>query len=286
MFERTGNPPTRPESSTSLANLSDEELAALAEIDNLTLLLNQFQPMTANTLTSELGLGEQPESGNLLEMLGQAQPSANRVDSQPTQTLPQSPFAAYLERTRFKVSDLANPEPTIPGRNTASLTPSSLLSGPQTSPAPVNQPALSPLQQALSQSTGGLTGLATTTQDSSRENSPSPDSRASATTNSMTTTSTPGLAPPSWLVEGRLPGVNQRFIRTTSEMSPPPGTTGYTLPWALQPPNPGTLPAAALPPPAPLNLNLGATSVTPAAAPGPGVTAPGATLPPPLGSPS
>lgn len=50
-FEMASSSPARPNPGTDLAQLSAEELAGLAEIDNLTLLLNQMQPTTTSTLT-------------------------------------------------------------------------------------------------------------------------------------------------------------------------------------------------------------------------------------------
>jgi hypothetical protein len=216
--------------SPNLDTLSSEDLADLAEIDNLALLLNQLQPVTSTTLevdpadTSQLTLPEAtPES------------------------LTTSPFAQYLERYRLRLgptgtSSTANDEDSSvsPGQ----LQPLAAGSTPAT-------PPFSPLQQALNQRLSASPDAAT----SSGAPDPGP---ANAPTPQESDPSEPTPAP--WMVEGSLPGVNQRFIRTTPQMSPPPGTTGYTAPPNLAPPS--TTPA--IPAPAALDLDLGNPAVAPA----------------------
>jgi hypothetical protein len=274
LFERASEGPTRPGS----ANLSDQELAELAEIDNLELLLNQLQPLTASTLTTEQNGA--PESGNLLETLQQAQPNSEGDSPQIT---PQSPFAAYLERTQFNVSEFLSQETVT--ANSDSANPSrDELSGRPLEPLPAisSQAALSPLQQALAQSGGGNFGSSANILVSPGGEEAQASTTATSVVEPSAATTAPGLTPPPWVVEGSIPGVNQRFIRTTPEMSPPPGTTGYTVPSTLQTSGSGSLSTSILPQPAPIDLNLGPVPPATTSIPGAGANPPGTVLPPAL----
>jgi hypothetical protein len=229
-----------------LGALSSEDLADLAEIDNLALLLNQLQPTTTAALDIPTA---DPSRLALIEA---------------TPTAPDdSPFAQYLERSRFQVSPAASdgdaaaipPAAEAPGVRSPS-------SAPPAADRATDRATEHPLQTALRERLGQVTtGSAATPAAISTDNLPG--TSASATP-----------APP-WLVEGSLPGTGQRFIRTTPQMSPPPGTTGYTAP-----PLPEIQPAPPVPGAASLDLDL---DVSPAASGGGAVapgTAPGVTVPP------
>ncbi|MGF1516460.1 MAG: hypothetical protein ACFCVB_01455 [Nodosilinea sp.] len=215
--------------SAALGTLSSEDLADLAEIDNLSLLLNQLQPITATAL-------EAPTIDSEGLALPEATPEPQGA----------SPFAHYLERSRFRVSPAAN------GSGEANPGSSTLAPGQQ---QPFSQgdaaaaPQLSPLQQALNNRLSAPAEPA------------SPTSPAETGGNAEAPTS--GLTPPPWMVEGSLPGVDQRFIRTTPQMSPPPGTTGYTPPPGLGA-SPATIaPAQGAIAPAGLNLDFAAPVTAP-----------------------
>lgn len=232
---------------TNLGNLSSDNLADLAEIDNLAVLLDQMQPSTATALGEEAV--RSPNTDPL------ALPTA--TEDQPP---PASPFANYLERSRFRFS------PSSSGSEADSpnaTRPFGSLSADPATRTGEGAPQPSALQQALNQRFGA-NNAASPAEGTSAERNPAAEA-----------TSTDNLTPTPWMVEGSLPGVDQRFIRTTPQMSPPPGTTGYTLPPTLAP-SPAAAPAAPIAP-ASLNLNLG----TPTAAPSAGVT-----VQPPSGVPS
>lgn len=216
--------------SAELGALSSADLADLAEIDNLALLLNQLQPVTAIALDA-------PTADSARLALPEATPEPEGA----------SPFAQYLERSQFRVSPAANDSSEAsPGASTL---------------APDQQPPLSngdaasalppsPLQQALN----------------NRLSSPAEPASATETgTQNGRTAEAPtsGLTPPPWMVEGSLPGVDQRFIRTTPQMSPPPGTTGYRPPPGLAP-SPATIaPDQGAIAPAGLNLDFAAPVTAP-----------------------
>ena len=247
---------------TEVDALSNAELADLAEIDNLALLLNQIQPTTATALA--------PPSADA------AAPPAATADQAPT-----GPFAQYLERNRFRFSPApgGQPEGTAIAPWAVATDQSRPLSGaiaPE-SFAPESLPP-SALQQALNQAAGPESEAGT-------QPAPEPADGGSE------------MTPPPWMVEGslegRLPGVDQRFMRTTPQMSPPPGTTGYTLPPSLVPSPALPSPGSVAPAPAALNLDLDAPVVAPlgsvqgAAQPGAGnsVSAPSPQPVPPFSAP-
>ncbi len=240
-----------PGAGPQLGDLSRDDLADLAEIDNLALLLNQLQPLTATALEAPAAGPQAPAPDRL------ALPTAS-----PTQPSV-SPFAQYLERSQFRFSPAPSgaseaDQPTgVPG---------------QRQPFSPTSEALppSPLQQALSQRL------------SSQIEPPSTPAAGGGTPGEP---DPGGLVPAPWMVEGGLPGVNQRFIRTTPQMSPPPGTTGYTPPPGLAPSPVPVAPAAGAAAPAALDLNFEAPVVTPGS-PGQGRSQPvaidsGLATPPP-----
>ncbi|MBE9158521.1 hypothetical protein IQ265_17015 [Nodosilinea sp. LEGE 06152] len=238
-------------SGTDLSALTNEDLADLAEIDNLALLLNDLQPTTSTALL------EAPAADADRLALPQAAPAEGTA----------SPFTQYLERSRFRFSP-APSGATGEGESDIAIEnrPSTLAPGQRQPSRAASTEALppSPLQQALSERRS----------QSAQSTRAEPAAETGAAAASSTEALTSGLTPPPWMVEGSLPGVDQRFIRTTPQMSPPPGTTGYTQP-------PGLSPSPAVPAPEPgaiaparLNLDFGSPAMAPAGN-GPGRSQPG-----------
>lgn len=268
-FEMASSSPARPNPGTDLAQLSAEELAGLAEIDNLTLLLNQMQPTTTSTLTPA-------ESPSPIAPLPQA--------SLPDQS-EANPFRAYLDQLQFQgggnrpasslsTNGVGQPESRAATEAATGARPSLLPQSPasgvtsaSTTIAALETPTLplSPLQQALAQ-------VAANRGSRNEANSPAADREEQDPALAPS-----GLTPPPWMIEGHIPGVNQRFIRTTPEMSPLPGTTGYTRPPTLPPvAEGGASQPGQVPTPAPLDLNFRPASPTlgPSSAASPGVASP------------
>ncbi|MGG6238138.1 hypothetical protein ACQ4N7_05815 [Nodosilinea sp. AN01ver1] len=225
-------------SGSDLNALTNEDLADLAEIDNLALLLDGLQPTTSTAL-------EMPAAdANRLAL-----PQATPADAA-------SPFAQYLERSRFRFSPAPSGaegagEPGIAIENR----PSTLAPGQRQSFGATDTETLppSPLQQALSERLTSRSPQFTSAEPAAEPGAPSaPEAPTS------------GLTPPPWMVEGSLPGVDQRFIRTTPQMSPPPGTTGYRPPPGLAPSPAVPAPERGAIAPAPLNLDFGSPVTAPA----------------------
>lgn len=278
-FELAPNNPARP---GSASNLSAAEQASLAEIDNLSLLLNQLQPETAQRLDSA---NSALPSARLETRPSLTQPVPRQAGLNGSPSQVESPFAAYLEQNQFRAA--ASPtgtaesfprdgNPRFGGRTSLAA-----LSG-QPPGAASTAPTLSPLQQALQQQADSQSQLS----PSLGQTTTNPESSIPPTDDA---TSLTGLTPPPWAAAGNIPGVSQSFIRTTPEMSPPLGTTGYTQPASLQRPGPSlALPSAidsSLPGAAPLRLDLGRGAGPSAEGQGSGpTTTPEMTLPPSLES--
>ncbi|HEY9761523.1 MAG TPA: hypothetical protein V6D07_03300 [Trichocoleus sp.] len=262
-FEVHNSSPGQPGQNSTL---SLEEQASIADIDTLSALysdpsLNPGLALPPNSANSD---SIQP-SQNLLSLLQtptpEGQPATESKTPEPSQSLgaPASPFATYLEQYRF-----LGRQPTTPptaGLQTPSLLGSGALPGgsgmaqalPQ-STTTLSQ--LSPLQQAVQQqyTTAQRRGAPQTAlvEETGTLRTGAPEAGASS------------LAPA--ILPATLPGTNQTFLRTTPQMSPLPGTTGYVPPATLQPPagssyaSPSPVPASITPNLSPISPNLGSNS--------------------------
>jgi hypothetical protein len=228
------------------STLPPEEQATASEIDHLSLLLNQLQPTTSGlTAPSAPSLDELSAANQASLALPSSQHSSSPLGAE-SATL-DTPFANYLARTEFRVRE--TPANIYRPTGTQVRAP---LGGAQTptvgdtaeaSADLIRQPQLSPLAEALLQQNnlepasfrenetsvrGGETTVADPPSTANPENpAPHPELVES-------------IRP--WLVNNSSPGIGQSFIRTTPQMSPPPGTTGYTLPPGLEPNRPTTMP--------------------------------------------
>jgi len=239
----------------------------------LALLLNQLQP-TTSSLTNDPQTLDQLAAQNQVDLTLPAPegPPDGLTDGAAT---PGSPFASYLESTRFQVRQL--PSYPIPEQRPLISPAETPVPGAETTgtgPSPA-----SPLERALGQQSYPATPSPQVGEDDnatvSRDGEP-PSPPASAAADS---------SPPPGSVETQATGAGQTLIPSIPAMAPAPGNTGYTLPRGLQ----GT-PSPVLPPPAPaaefpgqLDLNP-VGSISPGTAGNPGTTGNTApVLPPPGG---
>lgn len=224
---------------TDLSALTNEDLANLAEIDNLALLLDDLQPTTSTAL-------EVPAADSDRLALPQATPAEDTA----------SPFAQYLERSRFRFSPTPSGADEEESTTAIENRSSTIAPGQRQPSAAASTEALppSPLQQALNERLNSRSAQSTRAE---------PAAETGSAGASSTEEPTSGLTPPPWMVEGSLPGVDQRFIRTTPQMSPPPGTTGYTQPPGLSPSPAIPAPEQGAIAPAELNLNFGSSVTAP-----------------------
>ncbi|MBD0269104.1 MAG: hypothetical protein ICV77_12520 [Cyanobacteria bacterium Co-bin8] len=264
-FEVEGNAPS---TALSDSTLSPDEQASIADIDN------------PNSLYSDLGLGPilpepSPNQGealapqpsqDLLSILQSAAPASPTMP-EATPGTATGPFASYLEQYRF----LGSRNPLSSGTTQSflqapqpgsSLTAQPGLSGPPVTPGSENV-VITPLQQAVQQYSDANSPTGATSPRLEQPLTGNGEAGSLPTGGSQV----PGISP------ATLPGTNQTFLRTTPQMSPPPGTTGYVPPAVLNLPAPGSVSSPAA---APLPS---ATVVTPNLSPtSPGQPLPGSTM--------
>lgn len=198
--------------------------SAEAQFDTLGRLLNEPQ------------LGDGGGDAAQEVMAGQADPASAEVGDG-------EPFSAYLDEYRFGGrAGQANVSVPSPSQSTRLASPTSSR---RTASAVPQRGELSAAaatgESALSLAIGRLQGQPAANSIDASRNAPTA-SEASGTASSATA-SIDGAVPASELpnlptsqsgvVRGSLPGADIPFIRTTPNMSPPPGTTGYTPPASL-----------------------------------------------------
>lgn len=216
------------------STLSPEEQAGVADIDNLSALYSSLNgsPATPEQPSTSGGVSATRPATDLLSILQASNSPAAASAAAPGDAAkpPASPFASYLDQYQFLGQ--RNPAPALGSPLNAAQTPqpSLLLSSDPSgiTPSPlVNQPVVNPLQQALQQQLERReTGTA-----NAQAAAPTPGGSLGA---GAATDAVSGISP------ATLPGTNQTFLRTTPQMSPPPGTTGYVPPATLAAPAGGT----------------------------------------------
>jgi hypothetical protein len=250
---------TLPNSTANLSGLTPEEQAAIAEIDNLALLMNEFgSPLASVTSTQNVSELQANSQNTLLQdVLALARPADNAET-----TASGSPFDRYLAQYQFL------------GRSfTADSADRSLLQGQRAGDAPAannesESLALrprSPLEAALQNQMASEAALDLRDNQANSE-SLETEARSSATAEMVN--QEPAASATSTLSETfnsqvvTIPGVPYPVLPTMPQMSPPPGTTGYTPPASLEliPPLPGAA-GSAFPSSSSSNLNPSRTGI-------------------------
>jgi len=238
-------------------DLTPEEEASLADIDTLSLLQDQIPSSAEGTAAGPVNgadvATDAPALLSLQDLLAADGPASGPVSS---------PFADYLERVRFDRPAPASP--ALPGPAPETTARNSFL---RDEVVPTAPPASEPsaLQGALDRQFSSPSSPSQSAPTADREvaSSPEPGAEADAATPSSTTAAPSPFTP--GLVQGTLPSTGQTFVQTLPQMSPPPGTTGYTVPSGLGPLP--TAPSLALPPGSPVVPDLGPARL---GIPGPG----------------
>ena len=234
-----------PNESIDLSGLTPEEQAAVADIDNLSVLFNDLgiAPQGDPTIqANQPGEGEGAQDSLFEDIL--ATPTPTEVEALADN---RNPFDRYLNKYRFPGQaqqsaangalpnatqsgvGIANPGPlptvSIPGFGLSSQ------NGANGVPAPGQ---ISALERALqnqgstASSTEPSTGLSTLENEGqSLENGDNPSATSDPRSGLSALESQGSQAV-------TIPGVPFPVVPTTPEMSPPPGTTGYTPPASLQ----------------------------------------------------
>ncbi|RZM77921.1 hypothetical protein [Leptolyngbya iicbica] len=231
-----------PSEEADLSGLTPEEQAAAAGLDSLTVLMNELGVEPGNNpriqALPEGDITNQSSFLNEVLALSQGNNSGSSIAT--------SPFSDYLQQYQF-------------GRNSRSTESTASNTGSQFSGISFNsfgrssateRRPINPLAEAL-QNQAGLAGAVSTQSDSQLANelrSLSSSAQQTATTTGEGENATRengqfNLPPGEFNSQiTTIPGVDFPVLPTQPQMSPPPGTTGYTAPASLNliPPLPGT----------------------------------------------
>lgn len=242
-----------PNEELDLSGLTPEEQAAATDLDNLTLLLNELGVESGNSpQTQALPTGDLTEQNSFLnETLALSQPNA--ASPQPGA----SPFSGYLQQYEFGRNSLRSSGGTSSTGSQFGAVNFNYFGRTNGDTMATSDQPINPLAEALSNQ-AGLAGAVQTQEDSPLANElrsqSDPSQDASQATADGTTQDT--LPPGEFSSQTvTIPGVGFPVLPTLPQMSPPPGTTGYTAPATLDlmPPLPGssssssTFPGAASP---------------------------------------
>ncbi len=230
------NDSSGPNEEIDLSGLTPEEQAAATGLDNLTALMNELGVESGTTPRIQ-ALPEGDITGQnsfLNEVLALAQ------GNNPSSSSTTSPFSDYLEQYQFgRNSLMRESSPRNAGGQFGGISFSSVGNTTSTEQRPIN-----PLAEAL-QNQAGLAGAATTQPNSPLANelrslSATPQETAENPSSEGGQTALPPGEFSSQVVT--IPGVDFPVLPTQPQMSPPPGTTGYTPPASLEliPPLPGS----------------------------------------------
>lgn len=264
-----------------LSGLTPEEQAAVADIDNLRLLLNDLGvesggiPDIQALPEDEDGL--QPQNSLLQDLLAIPEPTEGSSLSESS-----NPFDQYLNQYQFIGRSSQSAPQTDSGPSNGTVSNSSGLSFfsnvPQGSNSETSRPTrTSALEQALQAQREAAATNSETAERMAEDNGQSsagdtPSSQVSG--NRGTSQATTGEGSQSVTV----PGVPFPVLSNSIQTSPPPGTTGYTPPAALQltQPTPGSNSAAGFPSGNPSTLNPSGAGIPniPSAANTPGIRTP------------
>ena len=230
------NDSSGPNEEIDLSGLTPEEQAAATGLDNLTALMNELGVEPGNTPRIQ-ALPEGDITGQnsfLNEVLALAQ------GNNPSSSSTTSPFSDYLEQYQFGRNSLRLESSSSNARGRlGGISFSSVGNTTATEQRPIN-----PLAEALQNQTG-LAG-ATSMQPNSRLanelrllSAPPQETAENPANEGGQTSLSPGEFN-SQIVT--IPGVDFPVLPNLPQMSPPPGTTGYTPPASLElmPPLPGS----------------------------------------------
>lgn len=229
MWEYYQNPDwfARPQADTtsSASGLTPEEQARLADVDTVDVLLNSLKGSNSpndsngNPTSGATGLGNENTSA------AQDPASTNKLADRT------NPFAAYEEQYKFPGSNsgTSTPAPALPAASPAvrpadGATGSGNFGSSNGSSNSSSLPAGGALSEALGRQQDSRTAA-----DQARQNTAGSASQsASQSPRADTASSSGGAFRPA--AQPSNSGISVPFIRTTSDMSPPPGTTGYRAP--------------------------------------------------------
>ncbi len=232
--------PVGPNEELDLSGLTPEEQAAATDLDNLALLLNELGVESGNTPQIQaLPEGDPTEQSSFLnDALALSQPN------NPSSKLADSPFASYLQQYEFGRNSLRSNTAVSNSGASFGDTNFSYFGRSNRGATTTSDQSINPLAEAL-RNQAGLAGAVQTQEDSPLANElRSPSDADEAVSQETADGTTPDTLPPGEFSSQTvtIPGVGFPVLPTLPQMSPPPGTTGYTAPATLDlmPPLPGS----------------------------------------------
>ncbi|MEM7065604.1 MAG: hypothetical protein AAF572_20865 [Cyanobacteria bacterium P01_B01_bin.77] len=215
-----------------LESLTPEEQAVAAELDNVELLLAQLDSdLSALTTGGESSAAASLNALSAGVEAGDAESTVERLNR-------------YVDEYRFLGTDAtgSNFQTARPGQSTVGRQTTPSASASQTTNQTTNA-VPSALAEAFAQqqaaasanpAASNSSGIATTSSNGeSTGAAATADTAAGSNQNSSTFSFDQSAVDQTGVTPGSLDGLNRAFIRTTPNMSPPPGTTGYVPPATL-----------------------------------------------------
>lgn len=229
-----------PNSEIDLSGLSPAEQAAIADIDNLTVLFNELGIESGGIpniqVLAEEGKG--PAGTARDSALSLAQPSGAGADN-----ASRSPFAPYLEQYEFSVQMPNQNQASSSGNRLTGFNPSPMgATANRADPYRFTNPLTAALQSQASLSPSQSDRVSNPLGGNAAGTPRSPQATNTEATPTETTAPTSNYTGEFSSQTVTIPGIEFPVLPTLPQMSPPPGTTGYTPPPTLElmPPLPGT----------------------------------------------
>ncbi len=220
-----------------LSGLTPDEQALLANIDNISVLQRDLGdvPAEGDSDSDEI----QQDLSLLQELLG----TAPREGSEGAQaTTP--PLSEYLDRYQFlgapqrAETAATNIYSGLFGRNSLSATASNTASNFFAGDRSQNDPTATEANRTISPLEAVLRGYDTAPNQNAAQGTTTTGNNGGGNTaetaSGQRTANTSGIGPNGLPAPVSIPGVAGPFLPTTPQMSPPPGTTGYTPPASFQ----------------------------------------------------
>ena len=241
-----------PDGALDLSTLTPAEQAAIADIDNLSVLMNELGVESGGVPTLQAIAIGQDEGENAIaaDLLSLGEPGTASAANPNT-----SIFNQYLEQYQF-----GRQRPINSSQASANGFTNGTASTVGQSPLGSTSLRISPLALALQgQNTTFVPGMQPSNQtvlDAALQSQTTSETATTADGTNAEATTESTLPAGEFSSEAvTIPGVTFPVLPTLPQMSPPPGTTGYTPPASLDlmPPLPGSNSAGAVPPVAPLS---------------------------------
>ncbi|MEM6521164.1 MAG: hypothetical protein AAF722_17735 [Cyanobacteria bacterium P01_C01_bin.70] len=227
-----------PNADLDLSGLTPEEQAAVSGIDNLTLLFNELgtESSAIPQLQALAEDSEEAQNAFINETLALSQPNGNGS------ALGSSPFTRYLEQYQFG-GRAPSSNAAAPRNGSTSILGLSFGQQESGNQFATETESDNPLTRALQNQSGQIISTQAEADTPLSNELQAQSTTAEGNESDFETAASQEELPPGEFSSQTvtIPGVNFPVLPTSPQMSPPPGTTGYTPPASLElmPPLPG-----------------------------------------------